>query len=72
MKNFEMADSTSVESIVEATQKAILGEMLNIINSFKKSSDFSKSPGLTWEQIEFLIEELKKKKAMIINQEESI
>ena len=63
---FGMANDDSKESIVKATQEAFIKTMRKIIGDMK--NDF-KAPGLTWEQIDYFLAEMEKKKPTIIEQE---
>jgi signal recognition particle subunit SEC65 len=63
---FEMANGESPEEIVKATQAVVLNTLKGVMLGLK--DDF-KQPGLTWEQIELIIEEFKRKKVTIIKQD---
>lgn len=64
--NWEMADGNDPEAIITATQNAVLTMMQNIIRGMKE--DY-KTPGLTWEQLDYFFDEMKKKKPTVITQE---
>lgn len=69
MKNFEMAHAEDTEGLIRATQRAILTSMQQVIADMKKDI---KAPGLTWEQIEYFLEEFKKKEPTILKQEHEL
>lgn len=58
MKNEKF--DTMVNQIASETQIAVLLSLKNLIKSFE-TSEFSNQPGLTWEQLYFLIDHYSKK-----------
>lgn len=75
MKNFEMANSDDPEGMIMATQRSIIAAMRQVIEGLKEdlSKDGKKCPpGLTWEQIDYLLEGFKNKKPEIIYQPEEM
>lgn len=67
--NYEMANIDKPEEIVKATQKAILGSLTMLIKDLQKQT---KNPGLTWDQIYFLLNNYSEKKAHVLYQENEI
>ena len=69
VKEYEMAKKDDVNSIVLATQISFVKMLKSFINDFKKEA---KIPGLTWEQLDFLLDEAVKRTPEIIVQENEI
>lgn len=67
MKQFEVANSNDIDSIIEASKNAVLNSMKDVV--YKMKETLGETPGLTWDQIDFLIDEFLKKKAEVIHQE---
>jgi len=67
--NFEMAKGNSPEDIAKATQRALISSMRDI---FKLMKAEIMQPGLTWEQIEYILVQFEKKKPAIFEQEEEM
>jgi hypothetical protein len=65
MKTFEMAKDGSPEEVAMASQRALITFIRKIINDFKQANG---GPGLTFEQIEFILDESAKKKPIVITQ----
>lgn len=65
-KHIEMAMADKPEEIVLATQRAFVAMLREIIQDIKKHSQ---QPGLTWEQIEYLLEHTSKKTPEIWQQD---
>jgi hypothetical protein len=63
---YGIAKSESPEHIAAAVQQAFIKAMQKIVADMK--ADF-KTPGLTWEQLDYLFEEFLKKKPTIVKQE---
>lgn len=63
--NFEMANHDDVPGIIAATQRSVCTAMKNIVKDLQVET---KAPGMTWEQIYFLIDGMEKKQPTIINQ----
>lgn len=66
MKNFESANSDDPEGIIEASKVAFIKAMRDVITGLKGET---KAPGLTWEQLEFILDGFENKKAIVIHQE---
>lgn len=66
MKNFEIANMNKPEEIIQATQRALIQSMQNVIQDLKKDLN---QPGLTWEQIEYFLDGYSKKIPQVITQE---
>lgn len=66
-KTVEMAYSDDPTSMIRAGQKAIIGLVQGIVRDLKAES---KAPGMTWEQIEYVLELAMKKNPTVIQQEE--
>lgn len=69
MKNFEMAHVENPAELIQATQAAVLSAMQKVMADMKV--EFA-GPGLTWAQIDFIIEEFKKKVPTVIQQEHEV
>lgn len=67
--NYEMANPDKPEELIAAAQASLLSAMEEVINKIKIDVG---GHGLNWKQLEFLIEEFKKKKPTVIfqNQEQ--
>lgn len=65
--NFEVATSDDVNSIVTATQRALIDSIIGVIHDIKSDT---KQPGLTWDQLDYLLNGFKNKKVNIIAQSE--
>ncbi len=66
---FEMAYAEDTEEVIKATQRAVVSAMQKVIADMKGDI---KAPGLTWEQIEYFLEEFKKKEPTVIHQEHEV
>jgi len=64
---FEVVYADSPESLIKAGQIAVLNAITKVIAEMEKDL---KQPGLTWDQIKFLLDGFKKKNATIITREE--
>lgn len=60
---WEMADEGDTEGLVLATQRSFARMVRDILADLKAKST---SPGMTWEQIEFLITHAAEKKPQIV------
>lgn len=69
VESFEMADPNDTESVVNAAQRSVLKAMKNVIADVKRECG---GPGMTWAQIEYLMEGFEKKEPTIIHQEEPV
>lgn len=67
--NFEMAKGNSSEDIVRATQKALIISMKQFV---KELQEEIKQPGLTWDQVNYLLESFEKKQPVIFEQAEEM
>ena len=67
--SFEMANSDDPEAIIKASQVSVIKAMRKVIREIKEDT---KAPGLTWEQIDYLLEGFEKKDATVIYQEEPV
>ena len=67
MKDFEMADVNDPADIIRASQASVLAALKDFIENIKKDIP---GPGLTWTQIDLIIDEFKKKEPTIIYQDE--
>lgn len=65
-----MAHTNDPKEIVKATQEALIQMMQSIIREWKAEG----GPGLTWDQLDFFLEEFKKKKPTIleVGEEEAV
>lgn len=64
---FEMVDSGDPEELVLAVQKALFEALQDSLNRLKNEMDGR--PGLTWEQLEFIIDTFKARNPVIIRQD---
>lgn len=69
---FEMANSDDPKAIIKASQRSILKAMKDVIHGIRDSKEGKNRPGLTWAQIDYLIEGFEKKDAEIFYQEEPL
>lgn len=65
MKNFEMAHSDNPDELIKATQRAMIASMKDVLIHMRQDLG---APGLTWEQLDFFLEEFKKKEPVVIKQ----
>ena len=63
---WSVANKESPESIILAVQESLLNSLSGFIADVKKET---KAPGLTWEQLDYVLDAFKKKKPTIIEQE---
>lgn len=66
MKNFEMANADNPEEMIMATQRSIIKCAKEVLGNIRKDT---KAPGLTWEQLDYFLDQLANKKPTIIHQE---
>lgn len=64
-----MASEDNPEQIILATQRALCDAMLGVIDDLRVSH---KAPGLTWDQIEFMIKGYRDKMPEIVRQEHDL
>lgn len=74
-KDFEMAYADDPKEVIMATQRSIVKLLKGIISDIKE--DMQKlhgkvPPGLTWEQLEYLLDLAAKKEPEVIFQQESM
>jgi hypothetical protein len=62
---FEMAYSNDPHGIAKAVQAGVLGSMQDVLRGMATDN---KLPGLTWDQLNWFIEEFKKKDPVVIEQ----
>lgn len=65
--NFQMANADNPEELIVAAQKALVASMRDVFSKMKK--DIHPVPGLTWDQLEYFLNEFEKKKPTIVTQE---
>lgn len=65
--HWEIADEGSPEDIARAVQASLLTAMIGVIDDLKKNTTI-KSPGLTWEQIDYFLKSWRDKSAKIVRQ----
>lgn len=63
---FEMANSDDPDAIIAATQRSFVEAIRGVVKDLQK---IQPTPGLTWEQIDYLLVEFGKKKPTVIHQE---
>jgi hypothetical protein len=66
VKGFEVANPDDPRAVAKATQRAIIAAMKSVIDSFRNEPG---RPGLTWEQIDFILDEFGKKEPLMFKQE---
>lgn len=67
---FEMAHSEKPEEIILATQRSLVQAMRDVVNDLKADKKkLGKQPGLTWEQIDYLLVSFRDKTPQVIFQE---
>lgn len=66
---FEVADSDNPTDLIKASQRAVCAAMKKVVSGLR--SDVG-GPGLTWEQIEYLIDGFAKKEPHVITQSEEL
>lgn len=69
VKNFEMAHADDPAEIIKATQKAIISSMKEVLAGFKNDIG---GPGLTWEQLDYFLNQYAKKDPKIITQDREL
>ena len=62
---WEMAEAGDTEGLVLATQRSFSRMIRDIVADLRSKT---KSPGMTWEQIDFLLSEAAEKKPKIVHQ----
>ena len=67
--NFEMASSNDPKDIIMATQRSFVAGLKDLLVDLKKEMN---QPGLTWEQLEVVLDSFAKKEPTIIQQQESM
>lgn len=68
MRNiFASAESDDPEALIRATQQAIIGAMRDVIADLRIKVG---EPGLTWSQLDLIIEEFSKKEPLVFEQME--
>lgn len=71
--NFEMAHSDKPEEIILATQRSLVDAIRGVINDLKADKQkLGKQPGLTWEQIDYILLNMREKPPKIIFQSEDM
>lgn len=68
IENFEMSESDKPEDVVAAAQRSFVTMLKQIINHCKAELCAGQA-GLTWAQLDYLVEEAAKKQPKIIVQE---
>jgi hypothetical protein len=67
-KHFEMASSDDPRGMIMATQRSVIMMLKGILRNVRANTP-QKIPGLTWEQLDYLLDEAAKKEPEIIFQE---
>lgn len=67
LPHYEMVSKDDPEGIVLGTQKSLIHVMRQVIADFKKNPPEGR-PGLTWDEIDYFLEEWGKKKPEIVFQ----
>lgn len=63
---FEMANSDDPEGIIAAAQHSVIFAMQGVIAGLQKESG---APGLTWDQLNYLLNGFMNKKPIVIHQD---
>lgn len=67
---FEMASSDNPEEIILATQRSLVDAIRGVIKDLKADQEkLGKQPGLTWEQIDYILINMRDKTPKVIFQE---
>lgn len=61
-----MAHADNPTEIIKSTQMALIASMRDILGHIKKDTG---APGITWDQLEFLLKQFEQKEPTIIYQE---
>lgn len=69
MKNFEMAETGDTRGIIGATQRSLISAIKDLVSDLKKET---KAPGLTWDQLDYLLEGFRNKEVTLIEQEHEV
>lgn len=69
LDNVEMANADNPEEMAAATQRAFISAMRDAFRGMQKDL---KQPGLTWEQLDYVLSEYAKKKPIIIQQQHEL
>lgn len=64
--NYEMANADDPEQIILATQRSLINALLDVLKDVKKSA--LDRPGMTWDEIEYLLSKFKEKPPKVIFQ----
>lgn len=64
--NYEMANADDPHSIIEAATKSVLNSMQMVLHDLEKITN---GPGLTWLQLDAMIEVFKNKKPTVVFQD---
>ena len=68
---FEMAHSDNPEEIILATQRSLVDAIRGVIKDLRADKEkLGKQPGLTWEQIDFILTNMRDKTPKVIFQEQ--
>lgn len=62
-----VANADNPEQIIRATQESLIDGMIGFINGLKKDLN---QPGLTWEQIEYVLKKWRDKKPQVFQHSE--
>lgn len=68
-QNFEMAHADDLEAIIAATQRSVIFAIKGVIADTRAEM---KEPGLTWQQIDFILDHFEKKQPTIVFQKEEM
>ena len=69
MANFEMANADNPEEIIAATQRSLVDALKEVIADLQKLPNYQGVPGLTWGQIDYLLEGFRNKMPKVIHQQ---
>lgn len=65
-RHFEMAATDDLVETIKVTQRSVIASMKDILKGFKEDIG---GPGLTWEQLNYFLDEFAKKEPTIIQRE---
>lgn len=66
MHSFRMAHADKPDEIIEATKQAVIDELIRLVSDLRNDI---KQPGLTWDQINSILEQFRKARHRIHFQE---
>lgn len=65
---FEMANADSPEEIIAATQRSVIDAIKLAVEDLQKSEIMAGCPGLTWSQVDYILDQFRNKMPTVIHQ----